>query len=312
MHPEGADAARTTDPELSVLAFGAGQDSTALLYKYIYDAEFRRRYAPRRFLVIFCETGVESPSTYLHLEDVKQLCARRHVPFAHVTPEMDGGRYYARSWRDLISHYERTETCGSRSGYSRSCTVNLKIVPFANYLEEWVGREYNLRGTRKQGLVAYARLYRKIRVIVGLARGEESRVADPADAPKWRQRSIETVYPLIDLGMDRADCQRYILSLGHPLPYPSHCLICHFTNEIGLLWLYRTHPDVYWKWVAIEARKIAKFARRGLAPKRNHGVFGARLLPDVLAEARLKYGHLTHEEIDRYKLSYGHCVRSKY
>ena len=38
--------------KLTVLSMGLGQDSTALLYKYAYDAEFRKHYAPNDFLVI--------------------------------------------------------------------------------------------------------------------------------------------------------------------------------------------------------------------------------------------------------------------
>ena len=43
--------------ELTVLSYGAGQESTWLLYKTILDKDFRRRFAPGRFVVIGSDTG---------------------------------------------------------------------------------------------------------------------------------------------------------------------------------------------------------------------------------------------------------------
>ena len=60
--------------KLTVLSFGAGQDSTAILYKYIYDADFRVKYAPEDFLVIMSDTGDEHASTYKHVKEIRELC----------------------------------------------------------------------------------------------------------------------------------------------------------------------------------------------------------------------------------------------
>lgn len=42
------------------------------------------------------------------------------------------------------------------------------------------------------------------------------------------------------------------------------------------------------------------------------GVFGKKLLPEILEEAIKEFGHLTDAELKEYKMSHGHCVKSKY
>lgn len=46
-----------TFSNLTVLSMGLGQDSTAILFKIVFDAEFRARYAPEKLLVLFSDTG---------------------------------------------------------------------------------------------------------------------------------------------------------------------------------------------------------------------------------------------------------------
>lgn len=65
-------------PRLTVLSYGAGRDSTALLSLYVFDPAFRARYAPSRFLLIFSDTSDEHVHTYAYLND--------HVkPFVRLT-----------------------------------------------------------------------------------------------------------------------------------------------------------------------------------------------------------------------------------
>ncbi|QHT70785.1 hypothetical protein GXP67_31125 [Rhodocytophaga rosea] len=46
-------------------------------------------------------------------------------------------------------------------------------------------------------------------MLIGIARKEEGRVSNTAGTC-WQQRSITKVYPLIEIGYDRSDCQAYI------------------------------------------------------------------------------------------------------
>lgn len=294
--------------ELTVLSFGGGQDSTALLYKYIYDPEFKAKYAPGRFLVIMADTNDEHKHTLAHVESVKKLCVEHGIEFWHLTRDLG---FHTKCWQGLREFYRSHNNIGSKS-YVKSCTSNLKIQPIYRFLEKWVEKNYGFKAGLKAGLVKFAEVHGKIRVLIGISKGEEGRVSSDKSRPKWMRNSVQILYPLIDLGMDRAACQDYIRSTNNPVPFPSNCILCPFMSEIELVWLNRFHPADYEEWVVLEANKIAAWERKGLAPEENFGVWAHKRLPEVLAKAQVQYGHMSDAELNEYKFSHGHCVKSKY
>ena len=296
--------------KLTMLSFGGGQDSTAILYKYIHDAKFRAAYAPEDFIVIMSDTGDEHASTYKHVNFIKQLCNDHAIPFVFITEDMG----YHGKWGNLRSQMRRTNTIFSKA-FPKSCTDRLKIVPIYNYLEDHLHAAYDavVSNGRKKGYKEFAAAYGQIDVLIGFARGEEKRLNDPAKAnmlPKWQQASINKVYPLVDLGMDRQDCQDYISCLGYIVPTPSNCVLCPWMSEIELLYLYRFHRSDYEEWVVLEQNK---FDANTHMEEKNLGVWGSRAgLPEWLKVAIKKYGHMSDTELQEYKMSHGHCVASKY
>ena len=294
-------------PELTVLSFGGGQDSSTLLYLYAFDHPgFRARYAPKRFLVVMADTGDEHPETYVHVRATAAFCQERGIAFQHITLDLG---YHPRLWaQGLRAFYRAKQTVGAKA-FRKWCTDNLKLVPIYRFLEDWIGREYRVATGNKQGLYNFVRRHGRIRMLLGMAAGEERRVASGEGDTPWMRDCIERVYPLIDLRMDRARCQEYIRSVGMPVPVPSNCMLCPYRSEIELLWLSRSHPDAYTEWVDLEAAKLARFAHKG---ERNLGVFGTRRLPEVLRDATSKYGHLSDAELEEHRMSHGHCVASKY
>lgn len=332
------------DESLTVLSFGGGQDSTAILYKLVYDEDFRARYAPGRLVVVMSDTGDEHPKTYAHIEETKAFCAKHGIEFHFLTSDLG---YHSDAWRNLRHQYNRNKSVGSKV-YMKTCTTNLKISPIYKWLAEWVANEYGFEFKEKRSLVEFAKAYGKIRVLLGIAKREEGRVSPnyslddyrrftkirkaraiarkrckelgirakfrgkAPDLQKWFVEAIEKVYPLIDLGMDRQACQDYIRLAGHTVPPPSNCMLCPFMSEIELLWLQRNHPEDYEDWVRIERAKIEEHARRGTPPEKNFGVWSTKLLPEKLMEAEAKHGHMTNADLDEYKMSHGHCVGSVY
>ncbi|MFA7454879.1 MAG: hypothetical protein WCZ10_10500 [Desulfobulbaceae bacterium] len=291
---------------LTVLSYGIGQDSWSLLLSCALDPAFRQKYAPGTLLVLSSETGDEHPGTYEHLEYSRRFCAESGIEYHHITPEMG---YHPRTWPGLRQQYRRNDTVGSKR-FPKSCTDNLKLTPIYNFLDEWVGRRWNMPFGRKEALKLFAQKYGKISMLIGLAAREEKRCVKPDEIPKgWRQCAIQVLYPLIDRGMDRGACQRHAASLGQPVPPPSNCMLCPYMNEAELLWLHRFHRADFEEWVELEARKIAKNSHKGA---RNSGVWGDRLLPQVLEEALAKYGHWSNEQLQENKFSHGHSVASRY
>ena len=295
---------RQPKPGLTVLSFGAGQDSTAILYLLTYNKDFRVRYAPGKLIVAFSDTMDEHPQTYAHIEKVKVFCAEQKIPFFHLDPSMG-----MHGWDGLREQYRKNSTVGSKC-FSKSCTDALKITPIYKFLERHVGHEHNIPIGNKKGLVQFAKKYGRIHVLIGIARGEEKRMADPSKEDKWRREPITTVYPLIDISMDRGDCQRYITAVGKEVPLPSNCILCPYLSPIELLWLYKFMRESYEDWCQIERNKLIRFAHKG---EKNYGVFGKnKTLPIVLEAAQKKYGHLTDDQLWEYKMSHGHCVASRY
>ncbi len=151
--------------------------------------------------------------------------------------------------------------------------------------------------------------------MVGIAAGEESRIPDAAAIEKQEKaepwwKTIERVYPLVDLGWDRQACQDYMRDLGVEIPLPSNCMRCPYMSDVELVWLHRFHQEKFDEWCDLEDAKIA--AQEG-SGKKNHGVWNSgKRLREVLKGALEKYGSWSDEQLQEYKMSHGHCVKSRY
>ncbi len=315
------------------LSFGAGQDSTDLLYEICEDPKFRERYNIdlNEFAVIMSPTGNEHRYTYKHIAYVQVYCAARNIPFFHLDYS-----YHPKGWnKGLIEFYERTTTVGSKV-FKKTCTDNLKIKPIYRFLNHHIIEKYDLwdelyatagpktkikvDGTtdpvekaaayKKDGIKLYAKKHGKINVIIGIAKGEESRASTNEESKDlWMRLGINKLYPLIELGWDRQICQDRIKMYGHPVPMPSNCILCPFMSMQELLYLYRFEPEWYYKWVELEANKLVKYKHKG---DKNCGVWATKTLDAILEKAQEKYGHWTDEQLTEYKMSHGHCVKSRY
>lgn len=305
---------RAADAELVILSMGLGQESTALLYKYVYDKEFRSKYAPNRFLVIHSETGNEFPETNAHGLEIVKFCQKHNIEYVSIVPEMG---YHGKGWSSLQDQFTHNRSIMGRS-LAKSCTDRLKVKPFHRYLENWIADNYITTRGRKSAHKAFAKIYGKVDVWLGFAKGEEKRCRDGEFDEPWKNQSIRHVYPLIDEGMDRQACQNYIASVGEVTPPPSNCIMCPYCSEQELLYMHRFHRVEFEKWAAFEADKIKRDEERG--KEMSLGVWGtwnkeegrAYTLYDALKTAEKKYGSMSNEELREYRFSHGHCVASKY
>lgn len=294
--------------KLTVLSYGAGQDSTAILYKLALDPAFRERYAPGALVVVCSDTGNEHDETYKHLEFTKEFCSQHGIEFHHLTADKG---FHTQAWVGLEQFYASHNAIGSKA-YPKSCTDNLKIQPIYRWLNRWVNEhffpEHDL-SLRKQALYTFAARYGKIEVLIGIAAGEEKRASNATTGTKWMDENIHRVYPLLEQGIDRQGCQDIAAEYGLPCPPPSNCIFCPFKSDIEVLWTARRQPVEFERWVTLEANKLTANAHKG---KDNHAVFRNRTLPQVLADAEVKYADWTTERIEEYRFSHGHCVASAY
>lgn len=279
-------------------------------------------YVRGKLIVVFSDTGNEHPHTYEHLEYIRNLCIKHKIEFY----VLKRSQYHPRTWKTLDHQYKTNKNIMSMM-FPRTCTDNLKIKPIYNFLDHYVGSKYYQYKSRKapkgkRFIKRFAEDHGKIRVIIGIAAGEERRIKKATIArqtdmfkewqdptPKWFRDSIERIYPLVNEGVDRSDIHEKTESMGFDLPFPSNCLKCPFISKVEMLWLYRFYPNVFWDWVNDEKIKINRWANKA---KRNLGVKGEKLLEEILIEAIKEFGHMTDEELTEYKMSHGHCVMSAY
>ncbi|MHC3995724.1 phosphoadenosine phosphosulfate reductase domain-containing protein [Thiomicrolovo sp. ZZH C-3] len=309
---ESAPMQANSNAKLTVLSHGNGQDSTALLYRYVYDPGFKARFAPNDFIVVYCDTGNEFPETYEHNEKITAFCKEHGIEYYVLRPEMG---YHYDGWHSLQNHFD-TYNSIMGTGLLRTCTDKLKIQPFHNFLEEYISKRYNLPSGRKRAHKLFAQINGPVNVLLGIAHGEEKRMRTAPFAEAWKQQSIRHVYPLMEMKMDRLDCQDYIYSVGHDVPVPSNCVMCPFCSHQELIYVYRFQFKQFLQWVEFERRKIERDTERGV--ERPMGVKGkwirkedrAYTLVDALEEALEKFGHLSDDALKEYRFSHGHCVQS--
>jgi 3'-phosphoadenosine 5'-phosphosulfate sulfotransferase (PAPS reductase)/FAD synthetase len=302
---------------LTVLSFGGGQDSFALLCKLIFDSAFRKLYAPGELIVLMANTNDEHPHTDIFVTTVvAPLCAAHGISFFHLQPNEIN---VSSAWvGGLLAHYKRYKVIISKAMRAKSCTHQLKIAPIYKFLSRYVNDKYlggMFRIEGKQSLKVFAERFGKVRVLIGISHEEAARrINTIEDKELWMRLSIRKIYPLVDLGMDRKACQQYVRDVGQPVPFPSNCVMCPFASKIDLLWLKRNLPARLAIWQECEKQKLQKFATQQAAiGKANHGVWGQQKTLDmILLEAEKEFGHLTNEELNEYKMSHGHCVKSRY
>jgi 3'-phosphoadenosine 5'-phosphosulfate sulfotransferase (PAPS reductase)/FAD synthetase len=321
LHALSLEYEKTYSP-LTILSFGGGQDSTTILYKLVFDADFKAKYAPRDLLVLMADTGNEHPETYSHVRnEIVPFCQEHGIEFLFIDNSMG---YHGTSWQSLTQQWREGNkpTIGSLA-YPKTCTHNLKLIPQYRYVEEWLPGKYNsvVNKGRKNNYVQFAKYYGVIRWLVGIAKGEESRVADAdKETALWKKQAVEVIYPLIEIGYDRQACQDYMREVGKEIPMPSNCMYCPFaSNHMEILWLEKTYPDKFEEWIELEQAKLDahKDADKNLGVSGRLHKEGDRkgqafTLKDLLKEAKVKYPNVTLNQLNEYKWSHGHCVSSKY
>ncbi len=256
---------------ITMLSYGAGQDSWALLLRYVYDRVFRATYAPGRYIVAMADTLTEHPHTYEHVAYTREFCAKHGIEFHVVHPNLG---FHGKGWENgVIGQLEEKSTITSVAFPSAACTANAKIAPIYAWFDDLLGREYGYpHGHGKPALKQWAIEHgTKIQMQIGFSVGEEGRAgiskslqeafafacAERNSDPKWMQDAINKVYPLIDLGLDRTGAQDYARSVGEIVPWPSACWSCHWKSDADVLWTQLAYPDLFARWAAAEAQKLA-------------------------------------------------------
>jgi len=195
--------------ELQVISLGAGVQSSVLC---LLAAKGITK--PMPDFAIFADTMWEPPEVMEWLEVLKTL-----VPFpVHVV----SGGDLRQETIDAVKNKSRVASApfftkgkdGRPAIIRRQCTESFKLVPIKKKIREILGVE---KGARVKNAMVTQQ--------IGISLDEAQRMSESRD--KW----IALRWPLIELGMSRRDCIRWVNDHGYPEPPKSACVGCPYHND---------------------------------------------------------------------------------
>jgi hypothetical protein len=184
---------------LVALSLGAGVQSTTLALLAVEGV------LPKPDVAIFADTGWEPQAVYAHLERLAVVLEAEGIPLFKVSKgnlrsdAIDPAHRYA-----SVPYFVRNPD-GSEGMGRRQCTSEYKLAPIKRKVRELLGAaEPNFRRVPKG---------RVCEQWVGFSTDEIQRVDDGKHNPQY----LKTRYPLLELGMSRKDCMRWLdAAAGRP------------------------------------------------------------------------------------------------
>lgn len=199
---------------------------------------------------IFADTGWEPKAVYDHLDRLEAVLTSAGIPLHIVSrgrslrdDTIDPAHRYA-----SIPYFVRNPD-GSEGMGRRQCTSEYKLGPINRKVRELLGAAAPDFKRVPKGRVAEQ--------WIGFSADEITRVSDRS------VRYIRTRYPLIDLGMDRKACERWLTSRGWTTVTKSACIGCPYHGNAQWRDMRDNRPDEWADAVDFDER-IRKGGARGL------------------------------------------------
>jgi len=199
----------SSEPNLRILSLGAGVQSTTLLLMAVEGA------LPKLDYAIFADTGWEPRAVYDHLDKVTVVAEQAELPILRVSKGnlradmLASGKKFA-SIPYFIRSSDNTKGIGRRQ-----CTSEYKLVPIQRKVRELLGA--TPPDFRRVPRGRFAEQW------IGFSVDEIERVSDHRPVSYIVKR-----YPLIELGMNRQDCMRWLKSRGWTSVEKSACIGCPY------------------------------------------------------------------------------------
>lgn len=212
--------------QVRCISLGGGVQSTTMVLMHLLEKAFN----PPPDIAMFIDLGWERVATYGNIIRLQQL---------------SGKQGFSVKWiknRDIRSDIltnvsDRTKRlntppmfyrneAGKTAQIARECTATYKIEAIENELRKHMGIP--------PGMVMRYRA----ETWIGITTDEAQRMRTNND-PKW----IANKYPLIDLGMSRKDCIRWLEDHGWNIPAKSSCLGCPYKPKSEWADMKFNRPD---------------------------------------------------------------------
>lgn len=227
---------------MKVLSLGAGvQSSTLLLMACRGEIE-------RPDVAIFVDLGWELPQTYAWLDDVlKPNAAAAGLDLRVLTPANIREDLLREDGKRIMAPLFVKRPDGKRGQLQHQCSRQLKMKP--------VMREARrIMGAGERGRLPASMF---MEVWLGISTDETGRLR--SDAPTrtaWR-------YPLIELGMSRGDCERWLVDNGFGEAPRSSCVGCPFRSNQSWREMKKSDPATFADAVEVDRRVRLLWRDRG-------------------------------------------------
>lgn len=229
---------------LNILSCGAGVQSTTLALLAVNGD------LPGLDGAIFADTGWEPAQVYRQVDRIDAELAKAGIPLHRVAKgnlrhdSIDPTHRFA-----SVPYFVRNPD-GSDGMGRRQCTAEYKLGPIMRKCRELLGAEPpDFRRVPKGNTVVQW---------IGFSTDEIHRVDN-----KRANLYSEKRYPLLELGMSRKDCQRYLERAGWGDTAKSACIGCPFHGNAQWRDLRDNHPEEWADAVDFD-RAIRKGGARGL------------------------------------------------
>ncbi|HEV2345805.1 MAG TPA: hypothetical protein VGS97_17025 [Actinocrinis sp.] len=238
-------------PPIRALSLGAGVQSSCLLLLSAHGV------LPKLDYAAFADPGWERPETYAALDRLEREVA---TPAGIPIVRLSAGDIR----RDALDPNSRFSTMplfikntdGSRGMLRRQCTSTYKIKILLAEARRQLGAE-----TLPGGRAGRTKRGRYLEQWIGISTDEFTRAKDSGVS------YARNIFPLLDLGMSRTDCERYLAEHGFQAVSRSACVGCPYTSDKGWRTLRDQHPGQWAQAVAFD-----KAIRSGSARATANGV----------------------------------------
>jgi hypothetical protein len=232
------------EPTMRTFSCGAGVQSTAIALL------MRDGRLPRVDHVIFADTGWEPASVYAQVDRLDALFAEMGIPLHRVSQgdlradAIDPDHRFA-SVPYFVRNPDGTEGMGRRQ-----CTSEYKLAPINRKIRELLGASPPQFRSVPRGRVA--------ETWIGFSTDEISRVGTTGHQVLYQRPR----HPLLELGMSRRDCARYLERAGWGDTEKSACIGCPYHGNRAWRDLRDNRPAEWADAVAFD-EQIRKGGARG-------------------------------------------------
>lgn len=266
------------EPTMRLLSLGAGVQSTVIALMACSGT------LPGLDAAIFADTGWEPKTVYDQVDRLEAELSRAGIPLHRVssgnirTDTLDPAHRYA-----SIPWFVRNPD-GSRGIGRRQCTKEYKLAPINRKVRELLGAAPPAFRRVPRGRVAEQ--------WIGFSTDEIHRVNDRRDVLYSYKR-----YPLLDLGMSRKDCERWLKAAGWGHTAKSACVCCPFRGNAGWRDMRDNRPEEWAAAIDFD-RAIRKGGARGEAMQGEAFLHESRVPLDIAPIERVTRKELADRQTD--------------